>query len=78
MIGEVFAEHTNIIAIGWHSFSRLNNFLIILCLDLAYISQWLTPAIADLSLAAPIAVALGHLYVITGDIAYEHSFACCK
>jgi hypothetical protein len=86
--GQVFAEHTNIIAIRWRSFRRLNNCLIILSLDLAYITQWLTPTLADLSLAAPTAVALGNLYgivitivVITGDIAYEHgehSFACCK
>jgi hypothetical protein len=68
--GQVFVEHTNIIAIGWRSFSL--NFLIILSLDLAYITQWLTPVLADLSLAALNALALVVItvvvVVVTGDM----------
>lgn len=89
--GQFFSEDTNFIVIGWLWFGRFN-FLFSLNLELAYITQGLTVALADLSLAAPMGgsparvershnlygIVIAIVVVVTGDIAYEHSFGCCN
>jgi hypothetical protein len=85
--GQFFSEDTNIIVIEWRWLGRFN-FLFSLNLEPAYITQGLTVALADLSLAAPMGgspparVERSHnlygIVITTGDIAYEHSFACCN
>jgi hypothetical protein len=81
IVGKFFAEHTNITAIEWRSIIRFI-FLTILSLEISYSTQGLTtPALVDLSRAAPARVALSHnlcgsrcitivvIVVVTGDIA---------
>jgi hypothetical protein len=77
IVGQFFAERTNITAIEWRF-----NFLTVLSLEIAYSTQGLTtPALVDLSRAAPARVALSHN--LCGSrciviVVYEHNFACCN
>jgi hypothetical protein len=61
--------HTNIIAIGWRSFSRFN-FLIIVALGGS-------PARVERSHNL-YGIVITIVVVVTGDIAYKHNFACCN